>query len=164
MFTTLTGFREVNVSRFIKVAFYIAIIASLIGCQPLTLSRNTVTPVASTPQIQVTLLPPTTIEPTPECMPVPSIDIDVVLLSSNSIHVKVTGLKPGENVKFVFYSEVTGQTFKIESSPLEGADNNGSIEFVEDGLDQISGGKFKEWQLQVIHSNGVACADFDLPE
>jgi len=163
MLTILTIFREVNVSRLVSATIYVSILASLVGCQPLTLSRSTATPIASPPYIQVTLLPPMTIVPTPMCMPVPGVNLDVVPLSSSSIRVKVTGLKPGEHVTFVFYSEAAGQTFKIESNPLEDADDNGSIEYIEGGLDRISGGQFKEWQVQVIHSSGIACATLGLP-
>lgn len=157
-------FREFNISRLVREGIYFFIIVSLFSCQPTTtLNQGTAIPIASPPRVQVTLLPPMTIEPTPVCIQILGVNLDVVPLSSNSIRVKITGLKPSEHVTFVFYSELAEQTFKIESSPLEGADNNGSIEYIEGGLDKASEAHFKEWKIQVIHSRGVACATINLP-
>ena len=163
MLTISTILKKANASTLIKANIYVVLIASLVSCQPIILSRGTVTPSASTPDVQVTLLPPMTIAPTRACMSVPGIKLDAVPLSSSSIRAKITGLNPNEHVIFVFYSEMAGQTFKIESSPPEGADENGSIEYTEGGLDQTSGVHFKEWQVQVIHSRGVTCTTISIP-
>ncbi|HYQ55943.1 MAG TPA: hypothetical protein VEP89_01265 [Draconibacterium sp.] len=164
MCTTSAVLIKVHISKFIKVTLCNVMVASLIGCQPLTLSQDATVPSDSTPQVKDTILPPKTIEPLPRCIQVPGIKIGVVILSSGSVKVEVTGLVPDEEVTYIFYSEAANQTFKIESSPLEGADSNGSIEFIEEELNKISGGLFKEWHVQVIHSKGVACVDFDLPQ
>jgi len=156
--------RKANVSRLAQASIYVAIIASLLGCQPTTPGGGATTPTFSTPVVEKTILPPMTMTPTPECMPVIGVNLDVVPLSTSAVRVKITGLNPNEQVTFVFYSEVAGQTFRIESSHLEGAGENGSLEYIRDGLvDRTSGVPFKDWRVQVIHSRGVACATASLP-
>lgn len=159
MFTVSNIFKEFVFSKFTKVTIYCVFITGLVSCKSITVSQDTATVIASTPQVQVTLSPPMTIAPTLVCKPVLGVNLDAVLLSSRSIDVKVSGLQPNEHVTFVFYSEVAGKTFKIESNPLQGANANGTIEYTEYGLDKA----FKEWQIQVVHSRGIACTAINLP-
>jgi hypothetical protein len=152
-----------KVSRLTKAIVYLAIVASLAGCGQSISSRDTAAPITSTPpQVEITILPPMTEVPLRECTPYPGVNLEALSTTLGEINVKITGLEPNERVTFVFYSEAAGQTFKIESSPLEGADSNGSLEYVE-SLGRISEGPLKKWQVQVIHSRGVACTTVSLP-
>jgi len=156
--------REVNVSRLAKASIYIAVIASLLACQPVPLGQDPTAPIASTPDVRVATRPFMTMTPTPTCMSVPGVNLDAVLLSTSAVRVKITGLNPNERPTFVFYSEVPGQTFRIESSPFEGAHEDGGLEYTQDGLvDRTSGVSFKDWHIQVAHSRGVACTTISLP-
>ncbi len=141
-----------------------AVIAGLLACQPVALGQDTPAPIASTPDVRVATGPPVTMTPTPTCMSVSGVNLDAVLLSTTAVRVNVTGLNPNERPTFVFYSEVPGQTFRIESRPLEGAHEDGGLEHTQDGLvDRTSGVSFKDWHIQVIHSRGVACTTISLP-
>lgn len=152
-----------KVSRLTKTIIYLAIIASLAGCGQNIVSRDAAVPITSTPpQVEVTILPPMTEVPLRECMPYPGVNLEALSTTPGEINVKITGLEPNERVTFVFYSEADGQTFKIESNPLEGADSNGNLEYLE-SLVRISEGPLKKWQVQVIHSRGIACTTISLP-
>lgn len=153
-----------KIPRLNQAIIYIAIVASLAGCGQGTSNRDAAaSPVTSMPpQVDVTVLPPMTEAPLRECVPYPGINLEALSTTPGEINVRITGLEPNERVTFVFYSEADGQTFKIESSPLEGADDNGRLEYVE-SLGRISEGTLKKWQVQVIHSRGVACTMVSLP-
>jgi hypothetical protein len=152
-----------KVPRLTQAIVYLAIVASLAGCGQGISSGDAAAPITSTPpQVEVTILPPMTEAPLRECMPYPGVNLEALSTTPGEINVKITGLEPNERVTFVFYSEAAGQTFKIESNPLEGADSNGSLEYVE-SLGRISEGPLKKWQVQVIHSRGVACTMVSLP-
>lgn len=152
-----------EVLKFAKAIIYLAVVASLAGCGQNISSRDADASITSTPpHVEVTILSPMTEAPLRECAPYPGVNLEALSTTAGEINVKITGIEPNERVTFVFYSEAAGQTFKIESNPLEGADSNGSLEYIEH-LGQISESTLKKWQVQVIHSRGVACATVNLP-
>lgn len=144
---------------------FVAAFQSLLGCQILNLRQDAPQPVNETPGIQVSILPPMTVTPTPACLPVAGVDMEITPLSSDSVHIEVTGLSPHEQVMIIIFSEpIEDRTFRIEETPVEVADENGKFESTQKGLvDFNTGAPVKDWQIQIIHSKGVACASVSLP-
>ncbi len=163
MYTSSTICRKVGVSTLATASLYLAVITSLLGCQPVALGQDAATPTFSAPGVQKTILPPMTMTPTPECLPVPGVDLDVAPLSANAVRIKITGLNSNEHVTLVFYSEAPGQSVRIENGPIKVMSENGSLEYTQGNLVDLTPGSPEDWQIQVIHSRGVACTIISLP-
>ncbi|MCC6298267.1 MAG: hypothetical protein IT314_03135 [Anaerolineales bacterium] len=157
--------RKNIVSWFAHSIALIIAFQSLFGCQVFNLKQDVPQSVSVTPDIQISILPPMTMMPTPACVSVAGVDMEVIPLSSKSAHIEVTGLSPHEQVLIVIFSEpIAGRTFRIEETPVEVADENGKFESTQEGLvDFSTGAPVKDWQIQIIHSKGVACASVILP-
>lgn len=121
----------------------------LAACQP--------TP---TPEVTVEFLLPLT-QPLPlDCLETANVSLEVQTSPEGEVRLTVSGLMPSEQVTLVLYAEAEGRAFKIETSPVASAE--GRIEYVEK-LGAVGGGVFKNWQVQVRHAGGVACATITLP-
>ncbi len=133
----------------------ILLLSGLVACQPAE-----ATP-AVTPAVTVEALPPPTqAPPLPACADVQDVNLDVQTSAEGEVRLIASGLTPSEKVTVVFYAESAGRTFKIESSSVAGAE--GRAEYVEN-LGKVAGGFFKNWQAQVVHARGIACAAINLP-
>ena len=146
--------KQVVFSNFTKAILNFIIVMGLASCRTTTPQQGMVPSIISTQEVQVATLPPMTITPPLLCKPAPNVNLEATFLSESKIHIKIIGLKPSEHITLIFYAEDVGRTYKIESTPLEGANAQGVFEYTEYGLDK----SFKEWQIQVVHSDGIACA------
>jgi hypothetical protein len=137
-------------------------IAGLTSCQAVGLPSATSEDI-STPEVFLTVGPPKTPSPTPICLPVVGVSLEVAPVASAVAEVTISGLVPYEFITIVFYSEGTGWTVRIETQMT--VSDNGELEFVQDGLDKeaIAGIPSRDWKVQVIHARGVACAEIHLP-
>jgi hypothetical protein len=118
--------------------------------------------VAVTAVTEVNLATPT---PTPECTPLPEgMTLSVIPMSSTTAQLNLSGLQPGETLAFVFYTEIDGNSSRIEIPSLPTPVNEkGQLEFLADGLHPLAGATTNHWNIQVVHSRGVACAEVTLP-
>lgn len=134
----------------------VILLAGLAACQP----EATPAPEAP-PAVTVDILPPPTQSPPlPACLEVEGVSLDVQTSARGEARLTVSGLNPAEKATIVFYAETGGHTFKIESGLVASA--AGNIEYTKN-LGGVDNGFFKQWQIQVIHAQGVACATASLP-
>jgi hypothetical protein len=84
-------------------------------------------------------------------------------LSPTSVEVEIKGLEPGEKLIFIAHAETSRYRSRIEGLPVAGADADGHFVTQIAGLGPLPGSTRNQWQIQVIHSRGVACTDVTLP-
>ncbi len=119
----------------------------------------------STPAVTFQVLPPVTPSPTPDCQPASGVALEVTRISTTKAALKVGGLQPGE-IPFVFYST---ETIGVGSRRIEawgfakGADQNGNFSMELSGLTPLDGQSSATWDIRLVHSRGVACAQLTLP-
>ncbi len=108
-----------------------------------------------------------TVEPSPTpapCTPLPAgMSLSVKPLSPTYVQVEIKGLEPGEKLIFIAHAETSGHRTRSEGLPVAGADSDGHFVYQIGGLGPLPGSTRNQWQIQVIHSRGVACADVTLP-
>lgn len=153
-------YSDVNFSKLAQSSIYIMIVVILIGCQKINNSTVSDTP---TSDIQITTSQYLTETPTPACVFLPDVKLDVLLLSDSSAQVKITGLKPNETVYTLLSSEFQEKERKIECCLSEVANENGMYEYSVKVRSQQEYAEFKDWQVQVFHSRGATCANFKFP-
>lgn len=122
-----------------------------------------------TPPVQVDtqILPPMTPTATPQCAALPEgMTLIVTPVSSSPapmVQIEVTGLQPGEQLNLVFYTDVAGQnSTRIEEFPAQPAGPDGHF-VMRDQLAPPPGSATTHWQIQIVHSRGVACTEITLP-
>jgi hypothetical protein len=84
-------------------------------------------------------------------------------LSPTSVQIEIKGLEPGEKLIFIAHAESSGHRTRIEGLPVAGADSDGHFVYQIGGLRLLPGSTRNQWQMQIIHSRGVACTDVILP-
>ncbi len=84
-------------------------------------------------------------------------------VSSLVAHLEVNGLESGKKLIIIAHAESAGYSSQIEIRPVIGADQNGR--YVDDlrGLNPLRGNIENRWEIQVVHSRGVACESVTLP-
>jgi len=145
-----------------KTLICITLATILSSCHPIDIG---IVPATATPtiEIQVSTELPMTPTATPVCMAVSGVEIKATLTTANSVTVTVTGLMPDEPVSIVLYSEFQGATRSMGAYASEKADESGHYEFTTGLRSSNSDTDFKDWRVQVVHSQGVACTSFSLP-
>ncbi len=78
-------------------------------------------------------------------------------------YLEMRGLNPGEKVIILALAESNGYTSRIEEQPIRGADPTCSFAEQIGGLWSLPGSTKNQWEIQVIHSRGVACESVTLP-
>lgn len=127
----------------------------LYGCQP---------PVGISTPVEITFEPDLTETPVPDCVSLPDVKLKVILLSENSVQVRITGLQPNEPVYTIFSSQAEdGKRKSTECCPGETASAEGIYEYSIGLRGPEIDREFTDWRVQVIHSRGAACSAFILP-
>jgi hypothetical protein len=102
--------------------------------------------------------------PVPECVSLPGISLEVILLSENSAQVRITGLQANEPVYTIFRSQTDDGAKSTECCPGETASEKGIYEYSVGLRGAEVDREFTDCQVRVIHSRGAACAEFTLPD
>lgn len=145
-------------SHFSQMFLIIVAADFLFGCQP-----TGITPTSTVPTGELTIWTPAflTETPIPACVVLSDVELSVYLLSEYSVHIRITGLVPNENVQAIFSSKTKRRELDTIASGT--ADGEGVFEYSERlrgyGIDP----EFKYWQIRVVHSRGSTCADIVLP-
>ncbi len=156
--------RDVPMSK--PLALLLIILAGLASaCRPEGAGAIAQPSAVPTPAVTVQVV--TTAEPTPTpatCTSLPAgMTLSVKPLSPTSVEVEIKGLEPGEKLIFIAHAETSGYRTRIEGLPVAGAEANGHFVYQIPGLGPLPGSTRNQWQIQVIHSRGVACVDVTLP-
>ncbi len=150
------------------LALLIIVLAGLVSaCGPEGAGASAQPSAVPMPTVAVTKQTVTAPEPTPTpatCTPLPAgMTMSVKPVSATSVQVEIKGLQPGETLIFIANAETSGYRNRNEDRPVAGADLNGRFVYEIRGLRPLPGSTTNQWQIQVIHSRGVACADVTLP-
>ena len=146
-------------SKFAKISILFSVANLLFGCQPLYAA-----PASGTPPVELQIFTPSllTETPIPPCVSIPDVKLSVVLLSENSVHIKITGLMSKEAVQAIYGSTINGQKREITVSGT--TDEKGIFEDSRGLRGQEIDSEHKDWQIRVVHSRGSACTEISLPE
>ena len=100
--------------------------------------------------------------PTPAiCTPLPDgMDFTATLRSDTAVTIEITGLQPNEEIKVIYYLAGINEYHRVEGDAV--ADANGR--YTETETLRLSAKEPNTYQIQVIHSRGVACTEIALPE
>jgi hypothetical protein len=129
----------------------IFILALCVACQ----AQSSPTPVLVTPQVAPFVEP----TPTPDCQPVPGVSIKV-----EDQVLEMSGLQPGENPTVFYSAENRNGAQRVESYNFaEGANSEGVFAYELGMLPVLDGDTTTVWDLRVVHSRGVACAQITVP-
>jgi hypothetical protein len=129
----------------------IFILALCVACQ----AQSSLTPVVVTPE-EAPFVEPTS---TPDCQPVPGVSVKV-----EDQVLEMSGLQPGEKPT-VFYStenRIGAQRIELYNF-AEGANSEGIFTYELGMLRVLEGDTTTVWDLRVVHSKGVACAQITVP-
>lgn len=107
--------------------------------------------------------------PTPVvCTSLPQgMNLQVIALSSTEVLVQMSGLQKGELITLIYERDLQDwQRLKdrLEFSPSQPIGEDGYFEDKGTGLAPLPGVSPNRWQIQVVHSRGVACQTILLPE
>ncbi len=144
----------------------VAVFACLLfACRPQVPGVETKGTEEPTLASQVTVA--TSLRPTPTLAICTSLPTGMTLLakpvSTDTVTLEITGLKPGENLVLVFHAENAEYSHRIEERPVQPVGPDGSFAYTTQGLQPLRGSTVNHWEIQVVHSRGVACADVTLP-
>lgn len=139
-----------------------------VGCQSATANSPQPSPETMVPAALPVAVTKTTIEepiPSPipfTCAPLPA-DMNLYLnpLSATLLEITIEGLQPNEEITIVFTSESPGRKKVIENPNIRaGGDGRYTTQEL---LPPFPESDQNHWQISVIHSRGVACAEASLP-
>ncbi len=127
------------------------------ACQTQTITNPTVWVTVEAPLMQ-------TLTPTPECLPVPGVSIEIHPIDASSVGLIAKGLQPGEKPHIVYSASGNGHTTRVEAGPFaQGADPQGAFSIRLSGMSPVGGQLDSTWDIRFIHARGVACAEVTLP-
>ncbi|MCZ7671813.1 MAG: hypothetical protein M5U34_34125 [Chloroflexi bacterium] len=137
---------------------------TVLPLKPVFEKATTPTPVT---HVEVTRLG-TTAEPSPTpavCSPLPegmtlAITPGLDTYGQTTITIELTGLEPGEELRFIYSQEKPDGAFTMEEWDLGAVGENGR--FAHTTRLPFSANE-PAWQIKVLHAWGVACADITLP-
>jgi len=144
----------------LKITTCLICFTVLAACSSVVKMEVSITP---TPSVQIATAPYLTETAVPACVSNPDIKLEVLPISDNAVQIVMNGLQPYEPVYVIFSSAAQGQTRKVECCAGAMADANGSYQQTQTLRGQNVDVEFKHWQVQVVHSQGSACAEFNLP-
>jgi len=125
------------------------------ACQPITAINPT--PDVKGPTVSSGPYP--TDVPTYECAPVGGVELLVASIFPNTADLYVTGLDPNETITITFRTE--GDDWSSRHILTSTADNDGEFSTTM-SLHSQHGESLLDWQVQVIHARGVACATVEV--
>ena len=162
------GDSQADARRYLSKPFglLVAIFACLLfACRPQVNEIETQGAGEPTVAAQVTVV--TGLRPTPTLVICTSLPTDMTLVakpvSTNTVTLEIIGLNPGENLILVFHAESAEYSRRIEERPVQSVGPDGSFVYTTDGFRPLRGSTRNHWEIQVVHSRGVACADVTLP-
>ncbi len=132
------------------------------ACQ--TQVTSTVAPTQTIIVEVATSVAPRVPTPTPDCLPVSDVSIDVQRTDGGIIKLKAIGLEPGEK-PFIFYSAQNSREGKrIEAYNFaQGADSQGVFTYTLEELQTLKGDTSTTWDVRIVHIRGVACVEITVP-
>ncbi len=134
-----------------KQLLSIFILVFCVACQV----QSSPAPVGVTPEVAPFVEP----TPTPDCQPVLGVSIKV-----KDRVLEISGLQPGENPTVFYSAENRKGAQRVESYNFaEGANKEGVFTYKLDMLRVLDGDTRTVWDLRVVHSRGVACAQITVP-
>ena len=146
---------------------FICILWLGVGCQNTVADSSTSTqistpdpPVVITKTISDEIIP----SPTPFiCTPLPEgMTLELIPLSSTLVEIVVQGLQSNEEITVVFAAQSPGHGKIMEDRGiLIGPDGRYSS---QETLSPIPKSDENHWEVSVIHTRGVACAEVTLPD
>jgi hypothetical protein len=143
---------------------FICIVWLGVGCQNTAADSSTPaqTSTPDSPVITKTISDEIIPSPTPfTCTPLPEgMTLDLNPVSSTLVEIVAQGLQPGEEITVVFTAKSPGHGKMIEDRGiLIGSDGRYSSQEI---LNPIPRSDENHWEVSVIHSRGVACAEVTL--
>lgn len=116
-----------------------------------------------TPAVTVQEVPFTQPSPTPACQAVSGVSITIVT-SIEGRKLQVKGLIPSERPTVFYSAQNNLGAERIEAFDLaEGADSKGNFTYGLTDLTVLKGDTSTTWDVRVVHSRGVACAQVTVP-
>lgn len=101
---------------------------------------------------------------TPNCHHASDVTMQVLRLSSWTVKLQVSGLRPGEKPSVIYNTRSnTGSSMGEMYDFAEGADEYGNISIDLPGLIPLEGETSATWDIRFIHARGVECATITLP-
>lgn len=92
----------------------------------------------------------------------PTSDIDVMITTQGQLlNFELAGLMPSQTLTFVLSAREANQAVTIESNPIQPVTADGTFTYTET-LGRYTN-DYKQWQVQIIHSQGVICTDITFP-
>ncbi len=150
--------------RYLILLLFTAVLTACAAAKPAT-----PTPIPPT----VTAVPPnqTTVEavavsPDPSstpaiCTPLPDgMDFTTTLSSDTAVTIEITGLQPNEEIKVIYYLTGINEYHRVEGDAVADVDGR----YTETENLRLSDKEPNTYQIQIIHSRGVACTEIALPE
>jgi len=96
---------------------------------------------------------------TPDCQPVPGVSVEV-----EDQVLEMSGLQPGEKPTVFYSAENRKGAQRVELYDFaEGANSEGVFSYELGMLSVLDGDTTTVWDLRVVHSRGVACAQITVP-
>ena len=144
---------------------FVILLVFTTGCQGSILSQpaqkfsGEPAPVSVTRTVSEEIVP----SPTPfTCDSLPKgMTLKLIPLSPILVQIELQGLQPGEKITTVFRAEVPGHNKIIENPDIVvGSDGHYTSQEI---LRPISESNENRWEVAVIHSRGVVCAEVTLP-
>jgi hypothetical protein len=116
-----------------------------------------------TPAVTVQEVPFVQPSPTPVCQAVSGVSIAIVT-SIEGRKLQVKGLIPGERPTVFYSAQNSLGAERIEAFDFaEGADSKGNFTYGLTDLTVLKGDTSTTWDVRVVHSRGVACAQVKVP-
>lgn len=101
------------------------------------------------------------------CTSLPNgMNLQVTALSSTEVLVQVSGLQNGELITLIYERDLQNwqrAKNRLEFHPSQPIREDGYFEDIGEGLIPLEGTP-NRWQIQILHSQGVACQTITLPE
>jgi hypothetical protein len=139
-----------------------------VACQSATANSPQSSPETMVPSALPVAVTKTAIEepipsPTPfTCTPLPmGMNLHLNPLSATLLQITIEGLQPNEEITILFTSESPGRKKVIENPNIRaGGDGRYTTQEL---LPAFPESEENHWQISVIHSRGIACAEASLP-
>ena len=121
-----------------------------------------------TPEVTMRIIAPGPTPTSVTCTSLPEgMNLQATVLSSTEVLVKISGLKGGELITLIYERDLQNwqrEKGRTEVYPSQPIGDDGYFEDKGTGLGSLPGVSPNRWQIQVVHSRGVACLTFTMPE